>query len=227
MKLFKLVVFDLEGTLVKHTIRQSKIIEESISKNGVKLSFQIEPIYYLRALSEFHAAKKFVKEVLRRNGTPSTDEMIASIVTEYERLRKIPEYLFNLQYLFPGTKEMLWALKQKGIKLAILTNSNQFQANYLLQQFGIAKYFDLVVDDSCGLPEKPSPARLQMVLEKIGVDSKDALMVGDSGADIEAGKAAGTKTCGVLTGNSRKEDLEEAKADYILESVKDFVKVIN
>jgi HAD superfamily hydrolase (TIGR01509 family) len=163
--------------------------------------------------------------VLQRNGTQATDTLIDSIAAEYGKLRRNPEYLFELQYLFEGTKEILEALKQKGIKLVLLTNANPKQNKYLLEKFGISKYFDYVMDDSCLLPEKPNPARPKFILEKFSVKPEDSLIVDDSIAGIQSGKIIGMKTCGVLTGNARKEELNEANANYVLDSVKDLFKM--
>jgi len=219
--LFKLVVFDLEGTLVKHTTRQAKIVENSICSKGIKLSIDVEYLYSLRSKPEFHSAKDFVKELLRRNETSVDEKQIETIVNEYKKLRQDPAYLFELQYLFPGTKETLSQLKQNGTKLVLLTNANPKQTNYLLERFDLKKYFDLVFDDSCELAEKPDPARINYIVEQFGTKQSEALIVDDSVAGIVAGKKAGIMTCGVLTGNATEEELKEIKADFILDSVSD------
>ena len=219
-------MFDLEGTLVKHTTRQAKIVENSITSQGIKLSINIEELYYLRSKSEYHSTKDFVVEMLRRNKTNADEKTVEAIVAEYKKLRQNPEYLFELQYLFEGTKEVLGELQTKGLKLALLTNANPKQTEYLIQRFDIKKYFDLVIDDSCNLPEKPDPARINFVLEKFKTKKEETLIVEDSAAGIEAGKRAEIKTCGVLTGNSDKGQLIEAKADYIMESVKELLGVM-
>jgi len=214
-------MFDLEGTLVKHTTRQSKIVENAITQNGVTLSVNIEENYSLRSLPEYHPAKGFIKKILELNGTKINEEEIDKMVGTYKELRKNPEYLSDLQYLFKGTKEMLAKLKEKNIICVLLTNANPEQNNYLTEKFEIKKYFDLIVDDTSLLPEKPSPARVNYILEKFSIASQESLIVDDSLAGIEAGKKAGARTCGVLTGNSTKEMFEEVGIDYILESVKD------
>ena len=222
--MFKLVVFDLEGTLVKHTTRQAKIVENSITSQGIKLSIDVEYLYSLRSKPEFHSAKDFVKELLKRNETSFDEKLIELIVNEYKKLRQDPAYLFELQYLFPGVKETLSQLKQNGTKLVLLTNANPKQTNYLLERFDLKKYFDLVLDDSCELPEKPDPARINFILEKFDLNPDEVLIVEDSEAGIEAGKKAKIKTCGVLTGNATEKGLKVAKADYILESVKELME---
>ena len=55
-------MFDLEGTLVKHTTRQSKIVENSITENKITLSIDIEENYSLRSKPEYHSAKNFIKK---------------------------------------------------------------------------------------------------------------------------------------------------------------------
>ena len=218
-------MFDLEGTLVKHTTRQAKIVENAISSQKVKLFVNIEKLYYLRSDSKFHSAKDFIKEILRRNKNDFNDTLIDSMVKEYKRLRQNPKYLFNLQYLFKGTKTTLNILKKRGVKLVLLTNANPSQTNYLLKRFGLKKYFDLVIDDSCNLAEKPSPEKPKFILKSFGIKPSEALIVDDSVAGIEAGKKAKIKTCGVLTGNVVLKELKKSKADYTLDSVADLNKL--
>jgi HAD superfamily hydrolase (TIGR01509 family) len=217
-------MFDLEGTLIKHTTRQAKIVENSITKNGVTLSINIEENYSLRSLPEYHNASGFIKKILELNGTLQVGEKIEEMVQTYKALRKNPEYLADLQYLFEGAKEVLEKLKEKGIICVLLTNANPEQNNYLTEKFGIKKYFDLIVDDTSPLPEKPDPARVNFILKKFSIAPQNSLIVDDSLAGIEAGKKAGIKTCGVLTGNSTREMFEKEHVDYIFESVKDLEK---
>ena len=222
----KLVMFDLEGTLIKHTIRQAKIVENSITQNGITVSINIEENYSLRSLPQYHNANGFIKKILKLNNTPQSEEKIEEMVKTYKELRKKPEYLFDLQYLFEGTKEVLEKLKEKGIICVLLTNANPEQNNYLTEKFAIKNFFDLIVDDTSPLPEKPDPARVKFILEKFSIAPQEALIVDDSLAGIEAGKKAGTKTCGALTGNSTKEMFENEKVDYIFESVGELDKVL-
>jgi HAD superfamily hydrolase (TIGR01509 family) len=223
---FKLVVFDLEGTLVKHTTRQAKIVENSISKNGVTLSINVEENYSLRSKPEYHSAKDFIKKILELNNTPKEDEEIDKMVKFYKELRQNPEYLFDLQYLFTGVKEILAKLVEKEIICVLLTNANALQNQFLLEKFEIKKYFDFIVDDSCGLADKPDPTRVNLILEKFSIIPEEVLIVDDSLAGLLAGKNAKTRTCGVLTGNSTKEMFEKEGIDYIFESVKDLGEVL-
>ena len=132
MNKFKLVVFDLEGTLVKHTTRQAKIVEHSIRQNGIGVSISVEENYSLRSKPEYHGAKDFIKKILELNDTPQEEEKIDEMVKTYKELRQNPEYLFDLQYLFEGVKEVLKNLKEKGIICVLLTNANPVQNQFLL-----------------------------------------------------------------------------------------------
>jgi HAD superfamily hydrolase (TIGR01509 family) len=136
-----------------------------------------------------------------------------------------PVVRLELQYLFEGVREILSKLKEKGVICVLLTNANEKQNQFLLEKFGIKKYFDLIVDDSSGLAEKPNPARVNFILEKFSINSQETLIVDDSIAGLLAGKNAKTKTCGVLTGNSTKEMFKKEEVDYIFESVKELEKL--
>ena len=223
--MFKLIIFDLEGVFIYSKKRQAAIVEQAFEENGLKLKFKLEPVYNIRSDPRYHTSQDFIKKLFEMNDTPYNNTLAEKILQSYKTFRKNPDYLFGLQYLINGSIELLENIKSKKIKLALLTNANPIQNKFLLKKFSIGKYFDLVLDDSCGLAEKPNPERVIFALEKFGIKPEDAMFVEDSVAGIEAGKKAGKKTCGVLTGNSDKGQLEEAKADYVIESVKEMGKI--
>ena len=141
-------------------------------------------------------------------------------------MRKKPSYLANLQKPVLGAKILLRRLKNKRIKLAIVSNSNSKQTAFLLKKFQLRKYFDLVIDDSFPLPEKPHFERINFVINKFGIKPKNAVLVEDNVSTIVSAKKHGVKTAGVLTGNAAKKALSKVKTDIVIDSVKDLIKVI-
>lgn len=93
--------------------------------------------------------------------------------------------------LFPGADAMLAELGDRGIALGICTNKAQRIAGIALDALGIAGRFSGVIGAQDGVPRKPDPAMLHLVLDQLGSRVGETLFVGDSPADAGIAKAAG------------------------------------
>jgi phosphoglycolate phosphatase len=118
--------------------------------------------------------------------------------------------------LFPSIEETLACLRRDGMKVAIVTRNCGEAVRKVFPR--IDEFCDVFVPRNSVRNVKPHPEHLTAVLEALHVSAEEALMVGDHPLDIQAGKRMGTKTIGVLTGKSKREDFEEAGADYVLEA---------
>ncbi len=88
-----------------------------------------------------------------------------------------------------------------------------------LEKFGLAKYFQYVITALDTHSPKPSPEAVTKCAQQFGIQTCECAVVGDSVADIKAGKTAGAKTVAVLSGIFSREELEREKPDLILENV--------
>ncbi|MBS7633079.1 HAD family hydrolase [Candidatus Bathyarchaeota archaeon] len=120
----------------------------------------------------------------------------------------------------PNVAETLRKLARKA-KLALITMRHVPREKVVaeLKSFGIADYFTHVITALDTHRPKPSPEALIHCAAKMEVDGCNCIVVGDSVADIRAGKAAGAKTVAVLSGIFSRSELEKEKPDLILESV--------
>jgi phosphoglycolate phosphatase len=124
--------------------------------------------------------------------------------------------------LYPGVKETLEALG--NFRKVVITNKRQEASEKILQALGVSQYFDSIAGSDTTPGRKPSPIPIQFVLEKYGLKPEDAVIIGDSNFDIEAGKAAGIKTIAVTYGYRPVEELQ--KADYIVNSMPEVIPII-
>jgi len=131
----------------------------------------------------------------------------------------------RLVKLFPSTIEVLEALKQSGMKLAAITTRSLRTSVRSLEMTEIAKYFDIIISAEDVSFHKPHPEPLLKALDVLGVKPQEAIMVGDTRADIMAGKNAGTKTVAALYGFGGKR-LQELDPDYAIEELKELLKLI-
>ncbi|MBO9446422.1 HAD family hydrolase [Ruegeria sp. R14_0] len=109
-------------------------------------------------------------------------------------------------------------LRQAGLKLGVATNDGEMPALQHLASVGIRDHFDFVAGYDSGHGFKPGPGQLIAFASHVGVDPSRVAMVGDSLHDLQAGRAAGMTTIGVLTGLAPAEALAPM-ADVVLPDI--------
>ena len=92
----------------------------------------------------------------------------------------------------------------------------------VLERFGLLPFFDHV-QGTDGFPAKPAPDVLFRTLGVFGVAAQDCLFVGDAAPDMEAGRRAGMKTCGVLYGYGNREEMACWQPDYWIEDIRELL----
>lgn len=129
--------------------------------------------------------------------------------------------------IFADVVETLEWLKKKGIMRTIATSRNNASLNEFLTKMNIADYFPYVLggDDTALL--KPNPDPVLKTLKDLSYKADKTLVVGDMPIDIQMGKNAGTFTCGVTYGNSKKHQLIESGADYVIDGMSQLRDIIN
>lgn len=213
--MFKYILFDLDGTLTD-------------PKLGITSSVQ----YALRALGIEEPSLDRLEPFI---GPPLADsfrefyglegERLATAIDKY-RERFATQGIFENE-IYPGIPQMLADLKAKGKKLAIASSKPTLFVEQILEHFEIGKYFDHVVgsnmDGTRGTKEEVVEETLRQMLtvKMTPAQKRDAVaMVGDRKFDIEGARAHGITSVGVLFGYAPEGELEEAGADYIVNSVR-------
>jgi HAD superfamily hydrolase (TIGR01549 family) len=116
---------------------------------------------------------------------------------------------------YPGVIVTLQALST--FTLGIVTTKEPEQAEIVLRRLALAPFFQHVQGGSPGLRLKPAPDTVLAALAALDCGPSNALMVGDTPADILAGKAAGTRTCAVTYGFGAREALLQCAPDHMIE----------
>mgnify|MGYP001058169318 FL=1 len=213
--MFKYILFDLDGTLTD-------------PKLGITSSVQ----YALRALGIEEPSLDRLEPFI---GPPLADsfrefyglegERLATAIDKY-RERFATQGIFENE-IYPGIPQMLADLKAKDKLLAIASSKPTLFVEQILEHFEIGKYFDHVVgsnmDGTRGTKEEVVEETLRQMLtvEMTPAQKRDAVaMVGDRKFDIEGARAHGITSVGVLFGYAPEGELEEAGADYIVNSVR-------
>ena len=205
---FSAYLFDVDGTLVDsaHDICGAiQAVLASTRQNSVTDDF-------LRRYIGRHLYDLF-GDLLPECTREQMDQMLA----DYRRIYLSRNH--SLTRAYPGVAETLAELP--GRKSTATTKGTP-TTRAVLELFGLLPYFDHV-QGTDGFPAKPEPDVIFASLQIFGARAEDCLLVGDSPADMEAGRRAGVKTCAVLWGYGRREDLAKWEPDYWISHPRELV----
>lgn len=200
----KYILFDLDGTLTD-------------SGEGI-----LNSVLYALEKYDIKADKKDVTSFI---GPPLRDEFTKVFGFSKEQSEEAVKF-FRERYFkigvfenrpYDNIEDVLKALKEKGLVLAVATSKPQVLADKVLNHFNLHKYFDLVLGaDLEGKFEKKSDV-IKEVLKRLNAPKEDAIMVGDTKYDISGAKENGIESIGVLYGYGENDELKDAT--YIAETV--------
>lgn len=120
---------------------------------------------------------------------------------------------------YPGVIEALNKLAAEGFLLGCVTNKMEMFTRPLLEQLGLMKYMCTVVGGDTLPVRKPDPAPLRHACTIVGVGFDQAIMVGDSATDINAGRAANIPIVAVTYGYNQGRDVRDLNPDLVVDSL--------
>lgn len=143
----------------------------------------------------------------------------AELATRHQAMMDIyRNHLTILTKPMPGARAAMRELRAEGFRLGVVTNKPQAAAERILDHFALLPFLGAVIGVNPGMTPKPSPEMLLRALFQLGVEPGDAVMVGDSGIDIEAAHNAGLPLVFVLNGYMKSPD-EAVEADLMIGSL--------
>jgi phosphoglycolate phosphatase len=206
-----LVLFDLDGTLIDSAHDIGLCVNETLRRIG-RPPIDERVIYGFVGRGVIPLIERALDEVTprgRRRG-PETEAAIALFLDLYG------EHCLDHTKLYPGVENLLDAYARKG--LAVVTNKAERFTLSILEGLGVRDRFRWILGGDSMNEKKPHPGPVLRVVEESGVPARRAVFVGDSAIDVEAGKAAGTLTCGVLYGLRPESEIREASPDAIVKT---------
>lgn len=201
LKTLEAILFDVDGTLLdtrefmyqafEHTFRAHNLPVATRDHLAALVGSSLESIY--------------------ERITPTIDCHILC-----DTHRTFQETHLHLSVLFPQVAATLAALQQQGLRLAVVTTRSKRTSVRTLENAGIAAFFEVIVSGEDVTRLKPDPEPLLYALGKLGIAPDRAAMVGDTAADVQAGKSAGTYTIAV-TYRFAGQTIRESKPDYVID----------
>jgi phosphoglycolate phosphatase len=126
--------------------------------------------------------------------------------------------------LYPGISACLEALGEES--LAVLSNKPARFLDRIIEGLGIKGVFGAVLGGDTLPVRKPDPAVLAGVLERLRVDPGEVWMIGDSGVDVETGRAAGARTIGCGWGLRGRDELRAAGVEFLVEHPREIPQIV-
>ncbi len=202
---YRAAVFDLDGTLLNTLADLAASGNELLESYGMMPHPQQAYRYFVG-----NGSRKLMERILPDASTERIDEALSRYKTIYERR------LTEKTALYDGIMEMLSGLRKRGVRLAVCTNKHISAAERLIKKYFPSGMFETFDGDRPGVPRKPDPAHVRLIMETMGVMPEETVYLGDSGVDMQTAINAGTFPVGVLWGFREKEELLENGAKVLL-----------
>lgn len=204
----KAVIFDLDGTLTNTLKSIWKSANLSLKDVGLP---PIELDRYRYFVGD--GAEELIKRALIADG----DVQLSRLDQMRESYRKHFEKYVNYEVKpYDGILELLTALKERGILMAVNSNKPQERTVDVVEKIFGKNTFDMLVGQCEERARKPAPDGVFHILEKLGLSPDEVLYLGDTCVDMKTGKSAGVFTLGALWGFRDRQELEANHADALI-----------
>lgn len=209
------VLFDHDDTLVPTFAIRTRTWQQAVRD---VLGVTIDGAYELRR----YRGETVEVTALRQTGG---DRALAERLVQHYRDRY---YVVSAAHLtcFAGVPETLAELRRRGLRIAVVTSKIRRGAEQELRTCGVANLIDVIVGSEDVLAHKPDPEPLLHALHLLGCSPQEAVMIGDTEADLLAARATGTRAAAALWGAQAREELLALGPDDALESVSDVLRLV-
>jgi pyrophosphatase PpaX len=209
--MIKAVLFDLDGTLID----TNELI--------IKCFKYVYEKYLNLEVSTEDICKHFGEPLL--NTFQRYDEKNAAKLTEYYKEYNL-EIHDEMARGFEGARETLLSLKQKGIKVGVVTSKRKEMTNRGLKLIDLYDIVDVTITPEDTIKHKPGPEPILKACERLKISPDEVLYVGDTSFDIKCSKSAGALSCLVKYTRLPLPELMELKPNYAIDRLFDIIEIV-
>ncbi|EEX50558.1 phosphoglycolate phosphatase [Pasteurella multocida] len=223
MTQFKLIGFDLDGTLVNSLPDLALSVNSALAEFDLPQASEELVLTWIGNGADILIARalEWAKE---QTGKNLNDEQIREVKRRFGFY--YGENLCNVSRLYPNVKDTLEQLKAQGYTLAVVTNKPTKHVQPVLAAFGIDHLFSELLGGQSLPAIKPHPAPLYYLCGKFGLYPKQILFVGDSKNDILAAHSAGCPVVGLTYGYNYNIPISEANPDWVFDDFADILTIL-
>lgn len=211
----KLVIFDLDGTLVDTIEDLAAATNHALETMG----FPTHPVSSYR-FKVGNGVRKLIERAQPDADPETTDLLLKEFRTYYD------EHCTDSSRPYPGIPELLRELTARGVKLAVATNKFQDVAQRIVAHFFPDTPFVAVLGNVPDRHTKPDPSVDFAVLNESPTPKANVFHVGDSAVDIETARRACVHSVGVTWGFRPQIELRRALADHIISSPEELLPIV-
>lgn len=217
MSAIDLAMFDLDGTLVATASEIGDAVNDTLVRFELPAVSQVQVERWIG-----HGTRELLIQALASAGKTEVDLVRASsalplIAAEFDR--HYQRRCGTRSQLYPQVRETLTALRQRGVKLAVVTNKESRYTATVLDAHQLAPLFDRVVSGDTLPTKKPDPAGIQSCLSLFQVAPERALFVGDSSIDVATARNAGVRVWALPYGYNMGEPITACAPDRVIENI--------
>ena len=210
----RLVIFDLDGTLLNTIADLAHSTNYALEKNGFPTHEVSEYNYFVG-----NGINKLFERALPEE---ARDEAHILLIRK-DFLIHYDEHNMDLSRPYPGIPELLATLHERGLLLAVASNKYQAATRALVAHFFPEIPFTAVFGQREGVPTKPDPQIVYDILAQAGASKEETLYVGDSNVDMQTAINAGVTACGVSWGFRPRVELEHFSPRYIADKAEEIL----
>lgn len=210
-----LVIFDLDGTLLNTISDLGAACNHALRLGG----------YAEHPLSAYnYMVGNGVRKLMERAAPDAAPEKIEAMLKDFRIY--YDEHCTDMTKPYPGIPELLSALRQRGVRIAVASNKYQAAVDKIIGHFFPDIDFSCVRGEQEGCPRKPDPSIVFAVLSEVPTPKSGVLMAGDSAVDIETARRACVESAGVTWGFRPVSELRGAYADHIVSEPDQILELI-
>lgn len=215
--MYQCCIFDLDGTIINTIHSLSRSISLTMEHFGFGPVDEAHTKIFVG-----DGFKKFVERALVYSG----DKELVCYQEAIEVYQKIfqENCLYQIEP-YQGMPELLRFLKERQVKIAVLTNKGHEQAVKCVEAVYGKGFFDLITGERKGLKVKPDPEGAFLTAKTLEVEPLKCLYFGDTNTDMRTGKNAGMDTVGVTWGFRSRKELEAFEPKYLIGHPSEIQKV--
>ncbi|NLN50719.1 MAG: HAD family hydrolase [Acholeplasmataceae bacterium] len=211
----KLIIFDLDGTILNTLTDITNSVNYLLKKYNLPLKTEVEIKKYLgkgpRYLLEMAVGKAL------------SELQYQTYYNYYDAHYDIHKMDNTVAY--EGFHEVFQTLKKAGFLLAVCSNK-QHSATVDLMETLFKGVFDYVIGTTPNIKRKPDSQMVEIIIDQLQVAKKDTLYVGDTEIDMQTAINAQIKKVAVLYGFRERQDLEQFRPDYYINSPKELLDIV-
>ena len=213
----KLVIFDLDGTLLNTIEDLGNAANYALSQNGY-------PTHSLASYPFFvgNGVRNLIRKALPDD--MRTDSIIESLLKDFKEYYN--EHNTDCTKPYDGIEELLRNLQDNGVKIAVASNKYQQATEKIIAHYFGDIDFVAVYGQREGVNVKPDPSVVFSILSDAKVPKSEVLYVGDSGVDMETARRACVDSVGVTWGFRSEKELNEYHADMIVNKASDIFDIV-